>query len=81
MKQNVDQYNFLAKVNHWLSAAIIIGLFAAGLWMVDLDYYSAWYQDAPHWHKSVGLMLAAYTVFRVIWKMLTSSPQIEGYSF
>lgn len=81
MKQNVDQYNFLAKVNHWLSAVIIIGLFASGLWMVDLNYYSAWYQDAPHWHKSVGLILAAYTVFRVIWKMMAPSPQIEGSRF
>ncbi|OEF27599.1 cytochrome b [Vibrio rumoiensis] len=81
MKLEVKQYNFLAKLNHWLSAIIIIGLFAAGWWMVDLNYYSAWYQDAPHWHKSVGLLLAAYTVFRVVWKLITATPKIEGSHF
>lgn len=81
MNQVVHRYNLISKINHWTSALVIIGLFAAGLWMVDLSYYSAWYQDAPHWHKSVGLLLAAYTVFRVIWRLLTRTPEVEGTAF
>lgn len=81
MNRVVQGYNVIAKVNHWLSAVIIIGLFAVGLWMVDLSYYSTWYQDAPHWHKSVGLLLALYTIFRVTWRLLTRSPEIEGTGF
>ncbi|MGV3001669.1 cytochrome b [Vibrio sp. E150_018] len=81
MNQVVHSYNLISKINHWISALVIIGLFAAGLWMVDLSYYSTWYQDAPHWHKSVGLLLAVYTVFRVIWRLFTHSPEIEGTSF
>lgn len=81
MKSNVKKYNRIAKVNHWVAALVIIGLFASGLWMVDLDYYSAWYQDAPHWHKSVGLLLSGLTMFRVIWMLLTASPIIDGTQF
>lgn len=81
MSRVVQQYNLVTKINHWLSALVIIGLFAVGLWMVDLSYYSPWYQDAPHWHKSIGLILAAYTVFRVTWKLLTANPEVEGTRF
>ena len=46
--------------------------------MVELNYYSEWYKLAPHWHKSVGLCLFAVTVFRLIWKITTKTPAIEG---
>ncbi|MGU3845025.1 cytochrome b/b6 domain-containing protein, partial [Vibrio diabolicus] len=42
----VKNYNLTARVMHWLSALCIIGLFAVGLWMVDLSYYSEWYRTA-----------------------------------
>lgn len=81
MNRVVQSYNLITKINHWLSAVIIIGLFGVGLWMVDLSYYSAWYQDAPHWHKSIGLLLSVYTIFRVIWRLFTRSPKVEGTNF
>lgn len=81
MSNGVSGYNKLAKLLHWLSAIIIIGLFAAGFWMVDLSYYSDWYKTAPHWHKSVGLCLMLLTVGRLIWKIKSTSPAIEGTAF
>ena len=36
------------------------------------------YRTAPHWHKSIGILLAGLTLFRIIWKKLTPSPDIEG---
>jgi cytochrome b561 len=74
----VKQYNSLSKFLHWLSVIAIITLFSIGLWMVDLSYYSEWYKTAPYIHKSVGLILFFVTIFRVIWKKLTASPEIEG---
>ncbi|CAH0529543.1 cytochrome b [Vibrio hippocampi] len=71
-------YNVIARLLHWLSAIVIIAMFAAGLWMVDLSYYSEWYRTAPHWHKSTGVLLAALTLFRLIWKWLTPTPAMEG---
>ncbi|PKF62217.1 cytochrome b [Psychromonas sp. psych-6C06] len=78
MSQPTSQYNPIAKVIHWLSAIAIFGLFAVGYWMVDLSYYSEWYTVAPYWHKSIGLILFAMTAFRLIWKLLSKAPEIEG---
>jgi len=81
MKQEVKNYNLVARLIHWLSALVIIGMFAIGLWMVDLSYYSEWYRTAPHWHKSVGILLAVLTIFRFIWRHITTSPKTEGSAF
>ncbi len=78
MDTSVKNYNLLARVMHWLSALVIIGLFAVGLWMVDLSYYSEWYRTAPHYHRSIGILLAIVTLARIVWKHMTVSPKTEG---
>ncbi|ENM3806874.1 cytochrome b [Vibrio cholerae] len=79
MKNSDNQhYNLVTRSIHWISALVVVGMFAVGTWMMDLSYYSEWYRTAPHWHKSVGLLLAGLTLFRLIWKALSSSPKIEG---
>lgn len=81
MARAIKQYNRTAKMLHWLSALLIIGLFALGFWMVELNYYSQWYKTAPHWHKSIGLCLFAITVFRILWKITTKTPPINGQAW
>ncbi|MCW8994429.1 MAG: cytochrome b [Psychromonas sp.] len=78
MTKAITQYNTTAKSLHWLSALLVISLFILGLWMVDLNYYSAWYKVAPHWHKSLGLCLFAATLFRLLWQISTKKPPLEG---
>jgi cytochrome b561 len=78
MKSEVKTYNPVARIIHWVSAVVVIGMFAVGLWMVDLSYYSEWYRTAPHWHKSIGMLLALLTLFRIVWKHVTPSPKVEG---
>ncbi|AWL11376.1 Cytochrome b561 like protein [Saliniradius amylolyticus] len=63
---------------HWITAIAVIALFAVGLWMVDLNYYSDWYKTAPHYHKSVGLLLALLTLIRMLVRWLKSRPQPLG---
>ncbi|MFM2580766.1 cytochrome b [Vibrio fortis] len=81
MSNNVKNYNPIARLLHWVSALTIFGLFGVGLWMVDLSYYSEWYKTAPDWHRSIGIILAAVTLFRLIWKIVTASPSVEGKSY
>ncbi|RTZ17363.1 cytochrome b [Vibrio aquaticus] len=81
MATEVKNYNRLSRAIHWISAIVIIGMFAVGLWMVDLSYYSEWYRTAPHWHKSLGILLAALTLFRIVWKFVTASPKVEGVAY
>ncbi|MBR9728238.1 cytochrome b [Shewanella intestini] len=73
-KNQLSGYGIIAILLHWLSAALIIGLFGLGWWMVDLSYYSQWYQQAPHIHKSVGLILLLLTLLRLLWNMVNIKP-------
>ena len=64
-RENVDFVSAVACVTvvcemvdmvlHWGVALVVFGLFALGLWMVGLDYYSAWRKDAPDLHKTSDL--------------------------
>lgn len=74
LKDSTNQYGLVSKLLHWLSALVIFALFGVGLWMVDLTYYSEWYKTAPHWHKSIGILLLITTLFRLGWKFFTPSP-------
>ncbi|BCL72761.1 cytochrome b561 [Vibrio nigripulchritudo ATCC 27043] len=81
MSNKPKNYSLTARIIHWVSALSVIGLFGVGLWMVDLTYYSEWYKTAPYWHKSVGLILAVVTLFRLVWKHVSAQPSIEGKAF
>jgi cytochrome b561 len=74
-ENNSQQYGLVSKGLHWLSALAVFALFALGYWMVELDYYSEWYQRAPHWHESVGLLLLIVTLFRLAWRTITNKPE------
>ncbi|WP_110687820.1 cytochrome b [Salinicola aestuarinus] len=65
---------------HWLSALTVFGLFALGWWMTGLGYYDAWYKMAPWWHKSIGIVLLALSLFRVAWRVLQPTPAAHGSS-
>ncbi|WP_286262730.1 cytochrome b [Thalassotalea atypica] len=81
LKDSHNKYGLISKSIHWLSALVVFVLFGVGLWMVELTYYSEWYKTAPHWHKSIGVLLLIATVIRFTWKMFSVSPQtIEAHS-
>ncbi len=71
MDKQITQYSSISKLIHWLMAVLILAMFGVGYWMVDLTYYSAWYKTAPHYHKSVGVLLALLLLVRIgaIWRV------------
>lgn len=81
LKNSADTYGFIAITFHWVSAVFATGLFASGLWMTSLNYYSPWYHTAPPLHKAFGIMFAALILARLAWKGLTVSPAPLGSSF
>lgn len=81
LKNNSKGYGLVSILLHWLSLFIVVGLFAVGLWMVDLSYYSEWYQTAPHWHKSVGILFALAIIFRLCWNLFQTHPTAIGSDF
>lgn len=75
LKNSEHNYGWLAVVLHWLVAAVVVGLFALGFWMVDLSYYDEWYRKGPDLHRSIGLILFAVVVFRLLWRLINTSPR------
>ncbi len=74
MNNSTSGYGLVSILLHWLMALAIFGLAALGLWMVELSYYSPWYQSAPVWHKSIGLLLVPLLLFRLYWRWQQPTP-------
>ena len=76
LKNTQESFGFISKFLHWLMAFLLIGLFAVGLYMTELDYYDSLYHTLPWWHKSIGLLVIGLLVFRFIWKMINPVPKV-----
>ncbi|MCW8880600.1 MAG: cytochrome b [Kangiellaceae bacterium] len=74
LRNSPSQFGLLSKLFHWAVAILIIGLFALGFWMVDLSYYSDWYQTAPFYHESFGILLALIFIVSIVWRTIEISP-------
>jgi cytochrome b561 len=73
-----ERYGLVAIMLHWLIAITIIALFVLGLWMVELDYYDAWYRRAPALHKAIGIILFLAVLIRITWHWFSMRPHPIG---
>ena len=81
LRNSPARYGWVSMVLHWGVALVVFGLFALGLWMVGLDYYSAWRKDAPDLHKSIGITLFAVMLVRIVWRLVSPPPPpLASYS-
>lgn len=74
MRDTLTGYGLVTRLMHWLMAIAIVAMFGLGLWMVDLDYYSPYYNSAPALHKSVGILLLLALVLRFGWRIANVKP-------
>ena len=74
LRNSPTRYGSVSMFLHWSVALAVYGLFALGLWMVGLDYYSPWRKEAPDLHKSIGLILLGVMVARVAWRFISPPP-------
>jgi len=74
IRNSANRFGLVAIILHWLVAIVVIGLFALGYWMVDLTYYHEWYKQAPDIHRSVGILLFATMVLRLLWRLFNRTP-------
>ncbi|MGD2076256.1 MAG: cytochrome b [Gammaproteobacteria bacterium] len=75
-RNSIEGYGLISILLHWLVAVAVVALFALGLWMVELTYYHPWYRDAPHIHKSVGLLLFGVMLLRLVWRYANPRPRL-----
>ncbi|MBN9089263.1 MAG: YceI family protein [Reyranella sp.] len=70
-----DGYAGVAKLLHWLTALLVLGLIGVGLWMVDLPIgLPKLYAFA--WHKWIGLTVLVLTVLRLAWRAYSPPPPL-----
>ena len=69
----VTRYHPLARVLHWVLALAIVGNFALGLYMADLPFSPARLQYYS-WHKWAGVLVLAFSVFRLLTRLLAPAP-------
>jgi len=74
LKNSAERYGAISVLLHWGVALVVFGLFGVGLWMVGLDYYNPWRQTVPDLHKSVGLLLLAVMLLRILWRFISPPP-------
>lgn len=74
IKNTRSRYGWLSVTLHWSMAIAILGMFGLGLWMVSLSYYDPWYRQGPFIHKSVGMILLALLVLRLLWRLANPRP-------
>ncbi len=69
-----DDWGMIAIILHWLIAAVVFGLFGLGLYMTELTYYDQWYHEAPHIHRSIGVLLFIAMLLRLFWRLANPAP-------
>jgi cytochrome b561 len=67
-------YGLPSRIVHWTMAIAIIGMYALGLWMVELNYYSPYYRSAPDLHRSIGMLLLFALLLRFGWRLVNVRP-------
>ena len=75
IKNTAEQFGLVAKLIHWVIALLILGLTWLGWYMVDLSYYDPWSQDALLAHKSLGMIVLGLALFKVVWLMISPTPE------
>jgi cytochrome b561 len=75
-----EGYGIVSRLFHWVMALAIFGMFALGVWMVRLDYYSPYYNAAPDFHRSFGILLLLALFLRWLWRSINIRPEVEAVS-
>ena len=70
-----QHYDATARSFHWLAGALVLCLFAIGLYMTGLDF-SDWKVRVYSWHESVGLTLFVLTLVRIVWRLRNAPPPL-----
>ncbi len=69
-----QQYGAISRLNHWLGAALVIGLLALGLYFEDMPRG----EEKLFWlklHVSIGALILPWLLFRIGWRVAATSPQ------
>jgi len=70
----MTSFSVTSRILHWLIALHMLALIPLGWWMVDLTYYSGWYNLAPWLHKMFGVLVFVLGIVLLIYRHLKPAP-------
>jgi cytochrome b561 len=81
LRDTTEGFGPVTRWLHWVMAVAIFVLFGLGYWMVGLDYTSAYYNTAPAFHESLGMLVLLFFIFRLTWRLVnprTNDPELSS---
>ena len=72
------RYSRTAIALHWTLALLLIVMIALGLYMTELPRNTPERSFFFNLHKSLGLLAAALILLRVIWRLWSNPPKLDG---
>lgn len=78
LRSTKQHWGSVTRALHWVIAAIVLGMIAAGLYAGSIDINTAQgetlYYTIIDVHKSFGILLIALVLFRVLWRLSERTP-------
>lgn len=68
-------YDAVSRINHWIIALAIIGMLASGLFLEFSDLPRSETRTLSGLHRSFGVLVLAYGVWRVAWRLVQGFPE------
>lgn len=75
LRDGPASYGLVSRVNHWLIAAGMIGMIATGLFLAYGPMNPQELGPIRDWHKAVGVVVLAYGLWRVGWRLAQGFPK------
>ena len=72
----ISRYGGIAQLFHWLTAVLIIVLYALGWYMADLELADPSKFALYQIHKSIGITVFVLAVFRLLWRITHPAPAL-----
>jgi len=81
LRNTAARWGAVAKLLHWIGAALVLAMLGLGLVMVHASITSGPKFEAYQLHKSTGFLVLAVTLMRGLWRMANSLPALpDGMS-
>ena len=76
-KNTLDAWGAPAKLFHWVMAALILAQIGLG-WVAVSWRLSPLKLNLFVWHKSIGMLILALALLRLLWRLANPSPALPG---
>ena len=77
IRNTTESWGALAKLFHWITAALVFGQIVLG-WVAVCWRLSPLKADLYVWHKSLGMLTLTVVLLRLLWRMANPTPALPA---